>query len=267
MINVNDLTYTSLETITGFDYVTGNYMYTLDELQNFNLSQTQDSSDITGKGGRKLASLKRNKAIKISGSNGLVSGGLMEVQTGCSFENKATEVLWTDYLTVEGGTAATSWKAVGTQGAEIEDLYIKNNDSTLGTKLTQNAEVGKGTFTYNPETKTLTFSEDIQNGTEIVVYYKRKIQADVLTNESDKYSGKCRLFVDALAEDKCGKVYRVQFYIPKADFSGEFSIEMGDNQTVHSFEAESLSGACGSKGNKDFLWTYTIFGANTEDIA
>ena len=51
-------------------------------------------------------------------------------------------------------------------------------------------------------------------------------------------------------------MYRIQFYIPKADFNGEFSFEMGDNQTVHAFEAESLSGACGTSGA---LWTYTIF--------
>lgn len=59
-------------------------------------------------------------------------------------------------------------------------------------------------------------------------------------------------------------MYHIQFFVPKADFSGEFSIEMGDNQTVHAFEAEALAGACGAGGN---LWTYTVYGANTEDAA
>ena len=264
-MNISDITITSLETITAFDVVTGNYRFTLDELQNATISQSQDSSEITGKGGRKLSSLKRNKAVNISGSNGLVSGGLLEVQTGGSFENKATEVLWTDYLTVNDGTATTSWKAVGTVGAEIEDLYIKNTDSTLGERLTQGAETEAGVFTYDPETKALAFNADVKNGTEIVVYYKRKIQADVLKNESDTYSGKCTLFIDAFAEDKCSNIYRIQFYIPKADFSGEFSFEMGDNQTVHSFEAEALTGSCGNIGGT--LWTYTIFGADSADVA
>lgn len=57
-------------------------------------------------------------------------------------------------------------------------------------------------------------------------------------------------------------VYRIQFFIPKADFSGEFSLEMGENQTAHAFEAESLAGACGAGGS---LWTYTVFGVNTAD--
>lgn len=263
-MNINDITITSLETITAFDIVTGNYKFTLDELQNATVAQSQESTEITGKAGRKLATLKRNKAVTISGTNGLVSGGLLEMQTGGTFENKATEVLWTDYLTVTDGAAATAYKAVGTTGAEIEALYVKNADGTLGTALEQGDAAAAGVFTYAPATKALAFHTDVVDGTEIVVYYKRKIQADVLENESDNYSGKCALFIDALAEDKCSNVYRIQFYIPKADFSGEFSFEMGDNQTVHAFEAEALAGACGAGGA---LWTYTIFGANAADVA
>lgn len=261
-MNINDITITSLETITAFDIVTGNYKFTLDELQTASLAQSQESTEITGKAGRKLATLKRNKAVTVSGTNGLVSGGLLEMQTGGKFENKATEVLWTDYLTVKSSAANTQWKAVGTTGAEIEALYLRNADGTLGDELEQDVTAAAGKFTYDPSTKALGFHTDVADGSEVVVYYKRKITADVLENESDNYSGKCALYIDALGEDKCANVYRIQFFIPKADFSGEFSFEMGDNQTVHAFEAEALAGACGAGGQ---LWTYTIFGANTAD--
>lgn len=262
-MNINDITITSLETITAFDIVTGAYKFTLDELQSASISQSQESTEITGKQGRKLATLKRNKAVTISGSNGLVSGGLLELQTGGAFNHKDTEVLWTDYLTVTANASTTSWKAIGTTGAEIESLYIRNADGTLGTALEQSDEVGAGKFTYAPATKALKFHTDVADGTEIVVYYKRKITADVLEDSSDNYSGKCALYIDAMAEDKCANVYRIQFYIPKADFSGEFTFEMGDSQTVHSFEAEALSGACGAGGT---FFTYTIFGANAADV-
>ena len=263
-MNIPDITITSLETITAFDILTGNYMFTLDELQNASLSQTQDKQEITGKQGRKIANMKRNKAITISGTNGLLSHGLMEVQTGAKFEHKATDVLWTDYLEVkEGNKANTSFKAIGTEGAEIESLLVKK-DGIPTTRLEQAEAASAGKFAYNPASKELTFHTDIEVGTEIVVYYKRKIVADTMDNNSDVFSGKCMLYVDALAEDKCSNVYRVQIYLPKADFSGEFSIEMGDNQSVHAFEAESLAGACGA-GAK--LWNYTIFGVNSEDAA
>lgn len=264
-MNIRDITITSLETINAFDVVTGAYRFTLDELQNATIQNSEEKSDITGKGGRKLSSLKRNKTATISGTNGMVSGGLLEAQTGGKFETKVTEVLWTDYLTVEDNAATTTYKAVGTTGAEIDAVYVRNTDGTLGTELTQDSAVATGKFTYTPATKALAFYEnELPNNTEIVVYYKRKISADTITNNSEKYSGKCALYIDAMAEDKCANVYRVQFYFPKADFNGEFSIEMGENQTVHAFEAEALAGACSANmgGN---LWTYTIFGVNTAD--
>ena len=267
-MNVSDITVTSLETIDAFDIVTGAYLFTLDELQNATIAQSQEKTDITGKQGRKLSSLKRNKAVTISGNNGIVSGGLLELQTGSKFENKVTEVMWNDYLIVAEDKAVTTYKAVGTTGNEVEAVYIKNTDGTLGKTLTQDAAAGSDTFTYDPATKTLTFNAgDIADGTEVVVYYKRQIQASVLNNMSDTYSGKCALYINALAEDKCANIYRIQFYIPKADFNGEFSIEMGDNQTVHAFEAESLAGAgCGYHNQSGQLVTNTVFGANAEDV-
>lgn len=261
-MNINDIAITSLETITALDMI-GNYLFTLDELQNATISNTQDTTDITGKQGRKLAKLKRNKAVTISGTNGMLSGGLLEMQTGSSFADKATIVLHTDYLTVASNKATTNYTAVGTTGAEIIDVFVRNANGAPGKTLTQGAEVSDGVFKYTPASKELAFT-GIEEGAEIVVRYNRKIQASVLTNESDVYSGKCQLYIDALAEDKCANVYHVQFFIPKADFSGEFSIEMGDNQTVHAFEAEALAGACGAGGN---LWTYTIYGADAKDVA
>ena len=272
-MNINDITITSIETITAFDVATGSFKFVMDELQSATIAQSQESTEITGKGGRKLSTLKKNKSVTISGTNGLISGGLLELQTGGTFENKATKVLWTDNLTVtktEGenvttSEVATTYTAVGTAGAEIENIYVKNTNGTLGTQLVQAATLTAGKFTYNPSTKKLTFNlSDVADGAEIVAYYKRNITADVLENKSDAFSGKATLFIDALAEDKCNNIYRVQFYIPKADFSGEFSFEMGDNQTVHSFEAQALVGACGIGGT---MWTYTIFGAETTDTA
>ena len=263
---INDITITSLETITAFDIATGAYRFTLDELQNAKIANTQEKTDVTGKAGRKLNSLKRNKGVVISGTNGLVSGGLLEVQTGSEFKSvDEAPIQWTDYLTIASDAATTSYKAVGTAGNEIESVYIKNANGTLGEVLTQAEAAAEGKFAYDPATKKITFVADAyDDGTEFVVYYTRNVKADVLENISDSYSEKCKLYIDAFGEDKCNNVYRIQFYIPRADFSGNFDFDLGENQTVHAFEAESLAGACGSAGT---LWTYTVFGANAEDAA
>lgn len=259
---MKDIIITSLETITAFDVVSGAYMWTLDELQNATISNTEEKTDITGKQGRKLSSLKRNKGVTVSGSNGLFSGGLLETQSGGKFSNTVTEVAWTDYLVVSDKKATTSYKAVGTTGAEITGLFIRNNDGTLGDSLEQDSAAAAGKFAYAPATKELTFNEDVADNTEIVVYYKRKITADVLVNNSDSYSKKAMLYIDAIGEDKCANIYHLQFFIPKADFSGEYEIEMGDDQTIQNFEAEALSGACGTGGA---LWTFTVFGEDAAD--
>ena len=260
MVKIFDLAPVSLETITAFDVVTGSYLFTMDELQNASLAQGQEKIDITGKQGRKLTSLKRNKTLTISGSNGMLSAGMLELQTGSKFENKATEVMWYDYLSVSGGKATTTYKAVGTAGNEIPEILVKDKDGIVVKVLTQSTTADAGKFKYNPETKEIEFNTaDVTDGDEIVANYNRKIQASVLENMSDVYSGKAILYVDLLAEDKCANVYRVQIKVPKADFSGEFTLEFGDNQTVHNFEAEGLAGSCGAGGQ---LWSWTVFGAD-----
>lgn len=261
-MNIHDLAITSLETITGFT-TSGAYVFTLDELQDASIANTEDTQDITGKGGRLLSQIKRNKGATISGTNGLVSGGLLEAQTGSDFANGGTYVMWTDYLAVASDSATTNYTATGTAGAEIISLHTKQADGTLGTELVQSASAAAGKFAYAPATKKLTFnSGELADDTEIVVTYKRYITADSIANKSDVYSKTLQLYVDALAEDRCSNVYRVQFYFPRASFSGEFSIDLGDNQTVHAFEATSLASTC---LGREMLWTYTVFGANTAD--
>lgn len=280
MVNVADIMITSLETITAFK--NSEFRWVMDELQNATIATSEDKVDITGKKGRKLNSMKRNKAVTISGTNGIISAGLLETQTGGKFEvSSDAVVMFPDHLVVsvvtnEGTTtttAKTQFVATGTTGSEIIELRLRNEDGTLGEKFVQSADAPstkkdatatapakEATFNYDPSTRLITFANGaIENGAEIVVYYNREVSGAVLDNKSDSYSEKLELYVDAIGEDKCNNVYHVQFHIPKADFDGNFEIAMGDDQTVHAFQAESLSGACGAAGN---LWTYTVFGVN-----
>lgn len=256
MVNVADIMITSLETITAFK--NGEFRWVMDELQNATIATSEDKVDITGKKGRKLNSMKRNKAVTISGTNGIISAGLLETQTGGKFEVGTTTVMFPETLSVAGGKATTTYVAKGTVGNEIIEIRKRDEAGTLSTKFEQAETADEDKFTYNPDSKEIAFAEGaLKDGDEIVVYYNREVSGAVLDNKSDSYSEKLELYVDAIGEDKCNNVYHVQFYIPKADFDGNFEIAMGDDQTVHAFQAESLSGACGAAGN---LWTYTVFG-------
>lgn len=270
MLSVNDITITSLDIITAYS-LAGVPRFILDELQDATIANTTEKEDIVGRGGRKLNSLKKNKAATISGTNGMLSAGLLEAQTGSDFEHKsAASVDWSESLTIASDKATTTYKATGTAGVEITALYIKDSTGAASTKLEQAATAAEGKFAYNPANKELSFYKNAyQDGTEIIVFYTRKIEADVLANDSAKYSEKLRLVVDATAEDKCSNVYHLQIEIPKADFNGDFDIAMGDSQAVHAFEAESLvsTAACNGTAGGGNLWTWTIFGANASDAA
>lgn len=273
MNTTRDITYTSLDTITAFDLITDEYLFTLDELQDATIANSEDKEDIVGKGGRKINSIKKNKAVTVSGNNGLISGGLLALQTGGEFVDvEKAPVKWAERLAITNNEATTTYKAVGTTGNEIGYAYIQNTDNTSKEKLTQDASsASAGKFTYDPETKKITFFESAYtDGTVVLVYYMRNIPAHVVENRSDTYSKKCKLYIDATGEDQCGQIYHVQFLIPRADFSGTFDMQFGDTQSMHAFEASSLTGSgsgCGltSTGDAGSLWTYTVFANGVED--
>lgn len=258
----NDLIFKEIQTINVFEIGTGDFMFSMDELTGYSIAHTEESQEVTGKNGRILSRTKRNKGVTISGTNGIISAGMLAIQTGGEYTTGNTTIMWADYLTVNSNAATTSYVAIGTSGAEITSLVVKAADGSVASELEQAATAESGKFAYNPTTKALTFS-GIADGTEIVVYYKRQISATVLENDSDKYSGKAMMYVDGLAEDKCANVYRVQFFFPKVDFSGEFTLDFSDSQTVHNFEAVAMAGACGG-GAK--YYTYTVFGVNAADV-
>ncbi len=260
---IENITITSLETITAFSK-SGNYLFTLDELQNTSIQNTAEKVPVAGKQGRLINNLKRNKAVAITGTNGLLSLGLMAADSGAEVMTKDVDILWYETLTVTGGKAKTAFKAVGTAGAEIDSLFVK--DPITGVRirmLEQDAAAAAGKFAYDPATKELTFHTDIADGTHIVVYYNRKINGQVISNNAKNYSEKCTLYIDAFGEDHCNTTYRVQIIVHTCDFNGNFNIDMGDNPSTHSFEAQALASGCTSDGS---FWDFIVFGMNEQDV-
>ena len=262
-VTLADLTPTSVETFTALD-MNGDFLFTLDELQSVTIGHTEDTVDITGRQGRLLNRMKRNKAVTISGSNGIISMGLLGAQIGANVTEGEVTYLHGETLTVSDDEATTTYKGVGTAGAEIVVLRLMNGDA-LGTTMEQAAQAVAGKFAYDPSTKKLSFyADELEDGTKIYGAYNRKIEAHTLTNPSDKYGYKIEGFLDVTMEDACSKVYHVQFHFFKMDFNGTFDLEFGDNQAVHNFEASSLSTGCNSAGE---LWEAIIFTEDTEDAA
>lgn len=270
-MNITDIIPTSVETIMACYPNGGSFRFMLDELQNFTINSQQENTNLTGRGGRVIGVLKRNKAVTVSGANGMVSLGLIEAGLGTQGKSGETTVKMPDFIEAfekDGAVVAeTTNVAVGTVGNEIGELFIKNPNGTVKARLTQDATAAEGKFAYDPTTKLISFKTgEVVAGDEITVYYKRKVNADaILENVSDKYSETLELYVDCIGEDKCKNQYRMQYFIPYADTTGNFEITVGDSQTVHNFEATSVASACGNGSSK--FYDLIIFGVNTEDNA
>lgn len=255
MVNTDKLLLVSIDTITAFNNAK-QLEFILDEIQDATISNTQENTDITGKQGRIIGTLKRNKAVNITGNNGFVVGGAMAAQTGSNVEIGSFTVRVSETLTVSSNTATMEGTPVGVTGAEIGVAYKRNPNGSLEDKHTQDATAATtGTFSYSD--KTLTFYEgDFEDGDEVVIFYDQQVESAKITNDSNTYSKTLKMYIDVTLSDNCDNMYHGQFYIPRADFTGEFDIAMGTDATAQSFAARSLADTCTGKGT---LWDLIVW--------
>ena len=124
--------------------------------------------------------------------------------------------------------------------------------------MTQVASTPKtGEFTYAPETNTITlFAGDVADGSEVVAFYDVEVESAKISNDSETYSKTLKMYIDVTAQDNCDNLYHGQFIIPRADFSGEFNLDMGGDPSVHAIEAESLAGGC---TGSTVLWDFIVY--------
>lgn len=254
-VDVSKLVITEVAQITAFNNA-GELEFIMDEVQNGSVKNTQEKTDVQGRNGRKIASLKKNKAVTISASNGVLVGGVLAAQTGTEVEQGTFKVRITDVMTVNGNKCSTSKTAVGTIGDEIGTIYIKNANGSLGTKIEQDATAASDKFTYDPTTKEIVLT-GIDDGTEVVAFYDVEVESARISNDSEKYSKVLKLYIDVILQDSCDVEYAGQIIIQRADVSGEFELNLGGDNFAHAFEAESLAGGCTGSTN---LWDLIVYG-------
>ena len=142
-MNTDKLIVTQIDQITAFNNA-GELEFMLDEVTDATISNSEEKQDITGRGGRKIASLKRNKAVTISGTNGFLVTSAFSSMSGSDVKSGSKTIKYTDVITVATSTL-TDKTAIGTTGSEIGYVYKLNTNGSLGTKFTRSEErrVGK----------------------------------------------------------------------------------------------------------------------------
>lgn len=260
-MNIDKFTITSYDQIIGFDRTNGSLDMIMDELSDFSLAQEEEKVDITGKGGRTISSLKKNKKVTGSGTNGMLSGGALATQLGADIEDGTFKIRYTDTIVVNSNKGVTTETAVGTTGNEIGTIYVRDTNNAYisgGKKLTQTSSEPKtGEFSYTPENKEIKFfAGDVADGTEVIAFYDAEVTGKKISNDADKYSKTLAVYIDVTCQDACDNLFHGQFIIERADFSGTFTLQGGSDPSTQGFEFTSLPNLCTGKTD---LWDFIVF--------
>lgn len=250
-------TITSVETIENYSRTDDTCLNILDEIKNVQLSNTEDSSDVTGKNDATLFTIKKGKAVEGSGSSGYISGSLMSLQTGSDAVEGKIKFRKREVISFEAGAGevTTAETAVGTAGSEILSVLITVGDTT--TKYEQ-ASAADGThFSYAAETKKLSLPTDVTDAGTIEVVYDYEKEGASVGNSSDTYGKTTHTFINCLGKNTCDEVYFVQIEIYRCDWNANFDFDLGGDGVEHPFQFKSLVDKCGNGDSK--FWDYKVY--------
>lgn len=246
----------SLDQLTAFNNA-NQLEFVMDELQDTTIANSQENNDITGKNGAVIGTLKRNKAVTVSGNNGLIIAGAIAAQTGADVETGSFIVRATDILEVKSNAVTLLNTPVGSAGAEIITLRKRGSNGLLEGDYEQDATASaSGKFSYADGTITF-FEGDFEDGDQVAVFYDMEAEdATRVSNDADTYSKTLKCYLDVTVQDRCDKLLHGQFQFPRADFTGNFDMSLGGTDSLQSFEFRTLKDLCGNGTNKGKFWDF-----------
>ncbi len=274
-VRIGDFMISEFVDVEAYFRNTGLLDYRLEDLTDFSLDATQEKANITGRNGRIIGKKKKNKAVSGSGTSGVVSPGLFRTQTGgnITYGDALVKRVETKTCAGKGTTITTDSPAVGDAGNEIGIIQVFTDGGRRVAVFEQGTAASDDKFSYNPTTKTITLPNDdaIVSGMSIVYAYKRAVTATIMNDPADKFSEVRELWIHCFATDSCDNKYCADIYIPRADFKGDFTLDLGGDQTTHNFSFEALPDFCKTDGDNDlfkvFVYTEdTLTGSSNPSI-
>lgn len=243
----------------------GSCLFLAADIQEGSMTNEQEDVYATGKNGVRIGSSARNKASRLSITNGAILEGALAAQVGSEVVSGEMVVRHMDVLTVAAGKAKLTFKPQGATGAEVPFIYRRTPDGGLGTKYAINSVASETEFAYDAATNAITVpTAGIADGDQIVMWYDVKVKnAKHVSNYNDKFSAEGRMEATVLAKNVCDEktyVGKIIYYRCKA--SGNFELTFGSDFSVQQMEFEALSSSCGGASN--LLWDFIIY--DTEDI-
>ncbi|MDE6149360.1 MAG: hypothetical protein K2F81_04605 [Ruminococcus sp.] len=271
-ITFNNLTITSHDKLSCFSRMTGKCKFELTEMQNVKVSNTEETKDIVGKGGKILKTLKQNKATTVSGTSGLISGGLMAAQTGSDETTGKVKIIQKEIISYatsgpESGAPYRFINGTPVDGKILDIREVSNNGSLILNNWVEGDTAGENTYSCSHSANQLyqiTFPTNLKHSDvrNYAIYYYTEVDGSKISNQSDVHGDTLYGELDVTCSDTCDNEYHGKFIFPRLDFSGQFDIDMNGEQVVHAFEAKALADTCGNKDNT--LWDFILYKDSNE---
>ncbi|MCM1167425.1 MAG: hypothetical protein NC299_18560 [Lachnospiraceae bacterium] len=257
---MGDYTLTEVTRFEAYTRGDGWLDFLMDEMDSLTIDHSQEESDITGKGGRVIGKKKKNKSVSVSGTNGLISEGMLKAQTGGEIKSGNMTVKKSETKKISANmTVIIDETPVGAAGQEIGKIQLLGTAGAVVKSYAQGVVASDEKFAFDPATKTITLPTDtvIEAGMNIRYAYNRTYRGTSVNNPSDKYSEVREVWFHGYGTDKCDNKIAYAWYFPRADISGEFSVDLGGDQTMHNFSFQALPDLCSEL--EDDLYTLYIY--------
>lgn len=271
-VRIGDFTITEFVDVEAYFRGSGLLDYRLEDLSECQLNFTQEESDIVGRNGRVIGKKKKDKALEGSGTSGVISAGLFKTQTGGDIVEGTHKVKKSEAKPCvgKGTTIITNATAVGATGQEIGEIQVFTAGGRRVATFEQAIDADDSHFSYDPLTKTISLpnSNDIESGMLVLYAYEREITGTMMNDPSDKFSENRELWIHCFAKDPCDTIYCADIQVPRADFKGDFDLDLGGDQTTHNFSFGALPDFCNVDGSSDLcrIFVYTEDGAEPAAI-
>lgn len=252
VVNVDDLMLTSLEYADFYTLGSQDFMFRLEDLQDWTVNGEQTINNITGARGVPLASIKSAKGVTGSMTNGVLSLGALRADFGGTIANNQTYPLrWTETITASAAvTASLNYTPYGTSTPYL--VASVNSCGAITKVFTLKADSTLVAGEYEISGKTLTFyTGEVAKDDKLLVKYDRSVSgAKIVTNPGDKFSDDAVMVAVFIGEDKCCNQYLVQATFPKVSLNGDMSWGAGDDPKTYDLNFTAYASRCGDGENK-----------------
>lgn len=233
MLNLTNFVIDRVLRGTMFSSDDGSILWSVTQLSDPTLSIGVDNIDVLDNVGARIAQLDRSKSATLTATNAIFDMDLAAAQFGTTklIADVGAELQLPAMEVAEIKTGDTTYELahipVGTAGAEIQFIYMLNNDSSLATRYELGAVASATEFTIDAATKTITLPTGLADKTRLLIPYEYDSQNAVgVVSTANDYPVAGRFVMDVIGSDVCNQSVKYHAWVvfPNAKLSAAVDI-------------------------------------------